>query len=97
MAVGVHGYKRDMESYKHKNGTPKCIVEVIEPVFNDLSKPDLLQKCTYGLTQNVNECLNGLIGLVVPKPPMWNRQLSYLATYLAVLKFNDRDISYLKI
>ena len=49
------GYNRE-ESYKHKNGIPKCIVKLIEPVFNDLSKPELLQKCTHGLTQNVNEC-----------------------------------------
>ena len=91
------GYKRDMESYKHKNGLPKCIVEIIQPVFNDLSNPDLLQKCTHGLAQNVNECLNGLIGDPCPKTTYVEQETVSLATYLAVLKFNDGDISYLKI
>jgi hypothetical protein len=49
------GYKRYQESYKHKNGIPGCIVKLIEPIFADLSKPDLLRKCMHGLTQNVNE------------------------------------------
>ena len=61
------GYKRDKKSYKHKNCIPKCIVEIIEPVSDDLSNPDLLQKCTHSMTQNVNECLDGLIWDRCPK------------------------------
>lgn len=91
------GYKRDEETYEHKKGIPKCIVEVIEPVFDDLSKAELLQKCTHGLTQNVNECLNGLIWDRCPKTTYVEQETVALATYLAVLKFNDGDISYLKI
>ena len=64
---GWRGIKRDRKSYKHRNSFSKSIVEVIEPVFNDLSNPTLLQKCTHGLTQNVNECLNGLIWDRCPK------------------------------
>ncbi len=52
-------------------------------------------KCTHGLTQNANKCLNEVI---------WDRSSTYevqeivaLATYLAVLKFNEGDISFLKI
>jgi hypothetical protein len=30
------GYKREKESYQHKNGIPKCIVQEIEPVFDNL-------------------------------------------------------------
>ena len=61
------GYKRDKDQYKHKNGIPKSIVDFIKPVFQDLSRIDLLTKCTRGLTQNVNECLNGLIWDGCPK------------------------------
>ena len=32
------GYKRDKDTYQHKNGIPACIVEIIKPVFDDLSK-----------------------------------------------------------
>jgi hypothetical protein len=91
------GYKREKESYQHKNGIPKCIVQKIEPVFDDLSKLELLQKCTHGLTQNVNECLNGLIWDRCPKTTYVELETVTLATYLAVLKFNDGDISFLKL
>jgi hypothetical protein len=91
------GYKRDPESYKHKNGIPKCIVDLVKPIFDDLSKPELLEKCTHGLTQNVNECLNGLIWNRCPKTTYVEQQTVALATYLAVLKFNDGDISFIKI
>ena len=42
------GYNRDQERYKHKNGIPSCIVELIKPIYKDLSNPDLLIKCTHG-------------------------------------------------
>ena len=48
---GWCGYKREKKSYKHKNGIPDCIVKEIKPIFDDLSDPDLLQKCTHGLTR----------------------------------------------
>jgi hypothetical protein len=91
------GYKRDESTYQHKNGIPKCIVDFIKPVFNDLSKKELLNKCTHGLTQNVNECLNGLIWDRCPKSTYVEQETLALATYLAILKFNEGDISFLKI
>jgi hypothetical protein len=90
------GYQRDKETYKHRNGIPDCIVKLIEPIFVDLSNPSLLQKCTHGLTQNVNECLNGLIWERCPKTTYVEQETVALATYLAVLKFNDGDIYLLK-
>ena len=69
----------------------------MKPIFDDLSKPELLEKCTHGLTQNVNECLNGLIWNRCPKTTYVEQQTVALATYLAVLKFNDGDISFIKI
>ncbi|CAB4012148.1 Hypothetical predicted protein [Paramuricea clavata] len=94
--VGV-GYQRDSKTYKHKNGIPKPIVELVEPIFDDLADPALLKKCTHGLTQNPNECLNGIIWDRCPKTTYVEQETVALATYLAVLKFNDGDISYLKI
>lgn len=91
------GYKREKETYQHKNGLPKCIVEEIQPIFDDLSKLELLKKCTNGLTQNVNQCLNGLIWDRCPKTTNVEQETVALATYLAVLKFNDGDTSFLKI
>ena len=91
------GYKKEKETYHHKNGIPECIVKEIEPIFEDLSNTDLLKKCTHGLTQNVNECLNGLIWDRCPKTTYVEHETVALATYLAILKFNDGDISFLKL
>ena len=49
------------------------------------------------MTQNVNECLNGLIWDRCPKSTYVEKETVALATYLAFLKFNDEDISFLKI
>ena len=35
--------------------------ELVMPNFKDLIKPELLQKCVHGKTQNNNECLNGVV------------------------------------
>ena len=94
--VGV-GTRETKTSTNTKNGIPKSIVEFIKPVFQDLSKTDLLSKCTHGLTQNVNECLNGLIWDRCPKSTYVEKETVALATYLAILKFKDGDISFLKI
>lgn len=91
------GYQRDKETYVHRNGIPDCIVELIEPILDNVSNPSLLSKCTQGLTQNVNECLNGLIWDRCPKTIYVEQETVALATYLAILKFNDGDISLLKM
>ena len=91
------GYKREKDNYQHKSGIPDCIVKEIKPIFDNLSNLDLLQKCTHGLTQNVNECLNGLIWDRCPKTTYVEQETVALATYLAVLKFNDGDISLIKL
>ena len=38
------GYQRDSQTYQHKNGIPKPIVELVEPIFDDLANPALLNK-----------------------------------------------------
>ena len=62
-----------------------------------MSNPELFNKCTHGLTQNVNECLNGLIWDRCPKSVYAEQETVPLATFQAVLKFNDGDISVLKL
>ena len=37
------------------------IVCKIKPIFEDLSKDELLQRCLHGRTQNANESFNGMI------------------------------------
>ena len=55
------GFKKDPLSYKHGKGLPVAVMEVIQPVFNDLANPDLLKRFLHGKTQNNNECLNKIV------------------------------------
>ena len=47
--------------FKHKHGLPESVLELVEPIYDALSTPELLGKCYQGKTQNNNECLNKLI------------------------------------
>ena len=46
------------ETYKIKVNLPTAIKTLILPIFQDLSKDELLCKCLHGKTQNANEALN---------------------------------------
>ena len=48
-------------SFKHKHGLPESVPELLEPIYDALSTPELLGKCYQGKTQNDNECQNKLI------------------------------------
>ena len=60
------GYQcADAKTYKLKDGTPKSIVELVQPIFSNLA--DAAKKCTHGLAQNPNVRLNGIIRDRCPK------------------------------
>jgi len=44
-------------TYKRGPGLPFSIIAELKPIYNDLSKDELLTKCLHGLTQNANESL----------------------------------------
>lgn len=51
--------KKNPNTYKHMNGLPKCIVNLVERVVDCLRDRALLRKCDHWLTQNANEYVNG--------------------------------------
>ena len=53
----VHSYKP----------LPADVLKAIEPIYNDLSKDELLERCLGGFTQNSNESYNQLIWKLSPK------------------------------
>ena len=73
------------------------MVKLIEPIFEELSNVTLLNKCTHGLSQNVNIFLNKMIWEWCSKTTYVEQETVAHATYLAILKFNDGDINLLKI
>ena len=46
---------------------PSDILQAIKPIYEDLSKDELLQRCVEGLTQNNNESFNQNVWKVIPK------------------------------
>lgn len=55
-----------------------------------------MNKCTLGLNKKADECLNRLLWDICPKSTLVEKETVALA-YLAAVKFNDGDISILKI
>jgi len=89
------GWQRDSSSYKHTHGLPDSVVELLEPIFEDLSKPELLSKCLHGKTQNPNECLNKVIWSRCPKDGWAGHKTVQQAAYAAVGYYNDRHITFI--
>ena len=77
------------ETYKSKVNLPVAIKSAILPIFQDLSKDELLSKCLRGCIQNANEALNKLIWQRCPKSIFVSKKIVDLATASAVLYFND--------
>ena len=64
-------------------------MDVIKPIFRDLSHPTLLGKCVEGYTQNANESLNSQIWKVCPKHVFHGLKCVQTAVAIATCIFND--------
>ena len=74
--------------FKKKDGLPVEIRKAILPIYNDLTKPELLQKCLHGKTQNANESFNGMIWNRIPKATHVGLNNLSLGVYDAIAHFN---------
>ena len=68
-------------------------MEVIKPVFKDLSHPNLLKRCLHGKTQNPNESINSVIWNRMPKSTFVGCQTLQLGVTDAVICFNDGSVT----
>lgn len=78
-----------VNKFVHKATIPKSVMDLIKPIFNDLSHPKLLSRCLGGKTQNNNESINSLIWKLCPKTQGVGRRIVEIATNEAVVLFND--------
>ena len=86
----------DGTMYTDKAGIPIVVRDLILPMFKDLSKPELLQRCLHGKTQN-NECLNGVIWKRLPKDTFVGRTMLEIGTCSAIINFNDGAVGFLNL
>lgn len=71
--------------------------KVILPIFEDLSREDLLQRCLGGHTQNANESFNATVWRLAPKHLNSGRKIIEIASYIAAGIFNEGYLSVLRI
>jgi hypothetical protein len=75
-------------TYKPGPGLPVPVLLKLKPMFEELSHPDLLNKCLHGLTQNQNESFNAMIWDRIPKTRYVSSSLLDVGVYDAVANFN---------
>ena len=72
-----------------KPGIPRAVKLKITPIFEDLSKDELLERCLHGNTQNNNEAINAIIWKKLPKDIFVGRKMLEIGISSAVINFND--------
>ena len=76
------------ETPKHTPKLPKDLGPFIKPVFTELFKRELLEKCVLGATQNQNESYNNIVSSRCPKMGFCSRVSVDIAVELAAITFN---------
>lgn len=74
-----------------------AVLQVIKPIYKDLSATNLLERCLGAETQNNNESLNSLIWTFAPKHVHSGIKIVEIATYLAISIFNEGFLPILSI
>ena len=83
--------------FQEKPGLPVAVQEAIKPIFQDLSKPELLQKCLHGHTQNSNEAINQFLWRHIPKTVFVGFYTFEIGMCSAVLNFNSGASGLLRV
>ena len=73
----------------HHTTIPEWFIPFVKPVFEDLCKKELLEKCLLGATQNRNESFNALVWARSPKTEFSSVPTVQIATSLACIVFNS--------
>lgn len=91
------GWQRDKargtQDYHHRNPLPTAVANVLQPLFDRLSDPELLESGIDGFTQNANESLHHILWDFCPKTVFSSSTIVAIAAGLAVLQFNKGNIS----
>lgn len=65
------------------------VAAAILPIYQDLSRDDLLDRCLGGYTQNSNESLNALIWKFAPKHLHSGKEIVEIAAYIGASIYNE--------
>uniref|UniRef100_A0ABD2XHY0 Uncharacterized protein n=1 Tax=Trichogramma kaykai TaxID=54128 RepID=A0ABD2XHY0_9HYME len=82
--------KGEFKSFKHSYAAlPTDVLVAVKPIYEDLSKDSLLERCVKGFTQNNNESLNQIIWKITPKILSGTSNIVEIAANVASCVFNE--------
>ncbi|XP_044584565.1 uncharacterized protein LOC123265047 [Cotesia glomerata] len=87
-----------LSSFKHEyTPLPDEVLIAMKPIYDDLSKDELLERCVGGFTQNNNESFNQLIWKITPKILPAGSKIVNIAALVAACIFNEGTSALLLI
>ncbi|CAK9803888.1 hypothetical protein ANTQUA_LOCUS3824 [Anthophora quadrimaculata] len=69
-----------MDTFHHKPPLSKEVFEAIKPIYEELSRDDLLNRCLEDYSQNSNESFNATVWNLAPKSYSSGKKVSNIAT-----------------
>lgn len=91
-------YLQSPDNFKHTTPPLSDLVQdYVKPVFEDLTKDDLLNRCLGKNTQNNNESFNSTVWGLVPKHLFSGKKIVELSTWIACCVFNEGSKTILKL
>ena len=76
------------ELYNEDNRLPEVFMADLDPIFQRLSKDDLLNRCLKGVKQNQNEAANGILWSKCPKTKFCGARRVRIAACATIAAFN---------
>jgi len=86
-----------LDTFRHKSPLSEEVYEAIKPIYEDLSRDELLNRCLGGYTQNSNECFNATVWNLAPKSYSSGKTVLNIAADIATCVFNDGMTNILHI
>lgn len=81
----------------HPQPLHRDVQKELLPIYEDLSRDDLMERCLGGHTQNANESFNSTIWRLSPKHLNCGLRILEVASYIAAAVFNEGNSSILMI
>lgn len=86
-----------IETFKHPPALADDVQEVLKPIYEELTKDELLERCLGGNTQNNNECFNSCVWAMAPKHVFTGKKTVEIACQTAACIYNEGLQPVLKI
>jgi len=77
------------QEFDHPHPLHEDVQKHIRPIYEDLSRDDLLERCLGGHTQNANESFNAMVWRLAPKHLNCDKKIIEIAAFLAAGMFNE--------